>query len=335
MRLAIIGCGAVAEQRYVYALKLAGWTPSVLIDPSAERRGSLGKALGINAVQADRASDVLDKFDAAVVAVPHTVHRPVCEPLLRAGKHVLVEKPMAASVADCAAMNSAAAEGKARLAVVLMRRQAKAGQWLHDAIAAGALGSLKRFVIREGYEYSWPLTTDAMWRPAQAGGGVLMDTGAHTMDQAVWWFGQPSDVEFFDDADGGVEAECLIKLKYPTGLEGLIELTRTRVLSNAVTVTTDRGTVTLGMAGNALTASNPDLLTFKSPTVGAPPFKGITSPDLFVDLFNAFKIYAGGGTANVVTGEEGGKSVALIERCYANRKRLELEWLAYLPSNAA
>jgi predicted dehydrogenase len=334
-RLAIIGCGAVVEQRYVYALKRLGWMPDVLIDPSPERRRSVAKALGIQPREAAVAIEAAADFDAAIVAVPHMLHRPVCEPVLLAGKHVLVEKPMAASSDDCAAMQAAAATGGGSLSVVLMRRQAKAGRWLADAITAGALGALKRFVIREGYEYAWPLTTDAMWRPAEAGGGVLMDTGAHTMDQVVWWFGEPDEIEFLDDSDGGVEAECLVRLRYASGLEGLVELSRTRMLSNALELTTDCTQLTLGMVGNALTSSDPSCLAFVSPSVGAPPFKGITSPDLFVDLFQAFRDLAGGRPAPLVDGAQGARSVALIERCYRARSRLAHEWLAYLPSRAA
>jgi predicted dehydrogenase len=202
-RIAIVGCGAIVEQRYVSALQRMRWIPTALVDISAERRRSVAARLGACQIEAERADVCLDAFDAAVVSAPNAFHEPICVGLLRAGKHVLVEKPMALTAAACAAMNRAAFEGRARLAVSLPRRQDLAGRWLTETIKTNAFGQLRRFSIREGFEFSWPLTTDSLWRKDQAGGGVLIDTGSHTIDQVLWWFDNPSWVEYFDDADGG------------------------------------------------------------------------------------------------------------------------------------
>jgi predicted dehydrogenase len=319
----------VIEQRYVYAFKKLKWMPTTLIDPSPARRKSVGGMLGGSFIEAGRALEVADSFDAAVVSVPHALHEPLCVELLKAGKHVLVEKPMAETAASCAAMNAAAAEGNAKIAIALMRHQAPSLQWLKAALDAGAFGKVSRFSIREGYEYAWPLTTDAMWRKEQAGGGVLIDTGAHTMDQVVWWFGEPSEVEFFDDSDGGVEANCLVKMRWPNGMEGEVELTRTHTLPNAVKITAEKGKLAMGITGTGATG-DAAMLDFQAPA-GKPPFAPIGGPDLFVGLLSNFDEYAQGKeSANVVTGKEGARSVALIERCYAGRKRLDLPWIPYL-----
>jgi predicted dehydrogenase len=114
-RIAIVGCGAIVERRYVSALLRMRWRPSALVDISAERRRSVAAQLGACPVQAEQAADCLDAFDAAVVLAPNAFHEPICVELLRAGKHVLVEKPMALTAAACAAMNRAAFKGRARL----------------------------------------------------------------------------------------------------------------------------------------------------------------------------------------------------------------------------
>jgi predicted dehydrogenase len=328
LRLAVVGCGAVIEQRYVHAFKKLKWMPSVLIDPSPNRSKSVAGMLGGRFAEAGRALELAEAFDAAVVSVPHALHEPLCLELLRAGKHVLVEKPMAETADSCARMNHAAGEGGARIAVALMRHQAPSLRWLKAALNADAFGKVKRFTIREGYEYAWPLTTDAMWRKEQAGGGVLMDTGAHTMDQVIWWFGEPDDIEYFDDCDGGVEANCLIRMHWANGLEGEVELTRTRVLSNTIKLTAEKGRLSLGITGTGVTGDEA-MLGFASP-LGKPPFAPIAGPGLFVHLLSNFNQYAQGrDDANVVTGEQAARSVALIERCYAARKRLNLPWIAY------
>jgi predicted dehydrogenase len=325
-RLALLGCGAVTEKRYALSLAAQQWTPAVLIDPSAERRRVLAEALGAKPVEAARAADVLDEFDAVIAALPHALHQPLCVELLRAGKHVLVEKPMAHTSAACAAMNQAAADGGAKLAVALQRRQSKAGQWLKEALGAGALGKPQRFVIHDGSEYAWPLASDFAWRKESAGGGVLIDTGAHVMDQVIWWFGEPESFEYYDDSDGGVEAEALVNLRWASGLEGLVELTRTRPVSNMVTLHTDKAKVQLPTVGEELRVSG---AKYASPKLGRPPFPAASSQVFFDRQLVEFERLLRGEPAVMASGEEGARSVELMERCYASRRRLDHPWLAY------
>jgi predicted dehydrogenase len=329
-RIAIVGCGAVVEQRYVPVLKQLGWTPSALIDTSAERRRSVAALFGCAPAESEQAIAVADAFDAAIVATPHALHERLCVDLLRAGKHVLVEKPMAATEAACTAMNCAAAEAGAKLAVALFRRQGKAGRWLKEALQANAFGRLHRFEIQEGYEYNWPLTTDSMWRKEQAGGGVLADTGAHTMDQIIWWFGEPDEIEYFDDADGGVEADALLRVRWMSGLKGEIELSRTRTASNALVLESEKGVLTLSMSGNNLGASSDAMLTFNSSEFHKPPFQPTSWMEMFREQLLHFDAYIQGQPTHVVSGEEAARSVALIERCYAVRRRLEHPWIHYV-----
>lgn len=328
LRVAIIGCGAVIEQRYLAAFRKLRWQPSALIDPSSERRKKIASFFSNAPAQAQSAGELLDAFDAAIVATPHNFHEPLCIELLRAGKSVLVEKPMAPTFTACQAINAAASQGKAHVAVALMRRQSPALQWLKEALDAGAMGKLSSFTIREGYEYSWPLATDAMWRKALSGGGVLMDTGAHTMDEVVWWFGEPDELEYFDDADGGVEADCRIKMRWKSGLTGTVDLSRTTTLSNALTLHSDKGTFSVGMTGQGAKAVR-GTFDYVSPTVGAMPSAAV---DLFGKQLAAFERYIRGEPVVLATGEDGAKSVKVIERCYASRQSLNFPWTPYKTS---
>jgi predicted dehydrogenase len=328
IRLAIVGCGAVAEVCHAPALKALRWAPAVLVDPAPARRRSVAAILRVSPIEAARATDVLDSFDAAIVSVPHWLHAPVCVELLRAGKHIFVEKPMAPTVAACAAMNRAAAEGGAKLAVALFRRRFPAGRWLKEAIDSNALGRLRRIVVRDGYDYIWPLTTDFLWRKEEAGGGVLIDTGAHTFDQLIWWFGEPSGLEYADDSDGGVEASCVVRMTWPSGLEGRIELSRTQDLSNTLTLDSDKGRLSIALAGYDVGGS-PGMLDFRSEQLGKPPFRRWRLRPPFRAQLMSFAAWVSGEPAELVSGEEAARSVALIERCYAKRRRLERPWISY------
>ena len=107
-RIAIIGCGAVTERFHLPPLvRRKDCSVTALVDLNTARTEALGRFVP-EAVKAKSGAEVLDRFDAAIVAVPHFLHAPVSIELLRAGKSVLIEKPMALSGAECEAMLEAA-----------------------------------------------------------------------------------------------------------------------------------------------------------------------------------------------------------------------------------
>jgi predicted dehydrogenase/nucleoside-diphosphate-sugar epimerase len=327
MRFAIIGCGAVVEQSHVPALRSLRCRVTGLVDPSSQRRAVIQSALNMGSQESTHVDDLLASFDAAIVAVPHSLHEPICTQLLKAGKHVLVEKPMAISADACSAMMAAADAGQAKLAVALMRRQKKSFLWLKSALDAGAFGTLRRFTIREGMEYSWPLASDAMWRRSAAGGGVLIDGGSHVMDQIIWWFGEPDEIAYQDDCDGeGVEADCIVRLNWNSGLKGEIELSRTRKLSNQIVIEADHGRLELAIYGNTI-SGDATMLRYAAPRIGRPPFAPQTAGQLFAEQLRNFVTYVQGKPANIPSGGEAARSVALIEKCYAHRTYLDRTWL--------
>lgn len=88
------------------AMGLRDATVSAVVDPDVERAKALAHAVGSRS--ASTVEEVLEDIDAAVVAVPSHLHRPVALQLIEAGKHVLVEKPIAPSVEDGLAIVEAA-----------------------------------------------------------------------------------------------------------------------------------------------------------------------------------------------------------------------------------
>jgi len=77
------------------------------------------------------------------------------------------------------------------------------------------LGDGLRFMYREGMVYSWPVSTDAPFRRATAGGGVLTDFGSHALDLLASLFGPPTVRAYADDAEAdGVEANCRAEIAF-------------------------------------------------------------------------------------------------------------------------
>jgi predicted dehydrogenase len=127
--------------------------------------------------------------DAAIVATPNSLHAPQTIALLEAGKHVMVEKPMAVSVAECDAMIDASRSSGASLMVAHCWRFRDEVIELRDRIAAGDLGDIVKS-RSYGVHANWG---PSGWfaDPALAGGGALVDMGVHAIDTARFLLGDP------------------------------------------------------------------------------------------------------------------------------------------------
>jgi predicted dehydrogenase len=128
--------------------------------------------------------------DAAVVATPNALHAPQSVALLRAGKHVIVEKPMATSVAECDEMIEVSRASGALLMVAHCWRFRDEVLAMRERVASGELGEV---VKTRGYG------AHATWGPegwfvdpALAGGGALVDMGVHAIDTARFLLGDPT-----------------------------------------------------------------------------------------------------------------------------------------------
>lgn len=241
IRLSLVGCGAVALAHLPTMLACPRARTSVLVDKSLARAKELAARFDVpHAVDDWRAIE--GQADAAILALPHHLHAPATVDLLERGIHVLVEKPMALTPEECDRMIAAASASGAVLAVGMVSRFFAAAPFVKRLIDDGLLGPIRSFRVREGFVYSWPVASDFMFRK-EAGGGVLADTGAHVLDQLAWWLGPLEIVEYRDDAQGGVEADCEVRLRTRTGGEGTVELSRTRDLGNHWQITGERGEI--------------------------------------------------------------------------------------------
>ncbi len=324
-RIMAVGCGAVTERLFLPALAALRLVPGVLVDTNLARAQELAGSSGAGEVSTDWAS-VARGGDAAFVGLPHALHAPVCIDLLQRGVHVLVEKPMALSAAECDAMIAAGRASGAVLAVGMTRRFLWGGRWVKAALDAGVLGNIESVDVREGFPYGWPVASDFFFRKEAAGGGVLIDTGAHTLDQLSWWFGEAIPKRYRDDSHGGVEADCELTLELAMGAEATVELSRTRELRNTAVVRGALGELEISLHDNHLQGRPRRLLRFRHGgwRGGALPSQGFGAP--FVDEVRNWLDAIAGRATVAVDGAEARRSVALIERCYAIREPLNLPW---------
>jgi predicted dehydrogenase/nucleoside-diphosphate-sugar epimerase len=325
-RVAVIGCGAIAYFALVPALSRMGWAPSVLIDTSPRRLDLLAKRVGRKVIKASDWQSVADSFDVAVVAVPHLFHGPIGSALLSAGKHVFMEKPLAITARECEEM-SAIADGKGvALSVGLLRRYLSVARWTKALVSSGTLGEVTRFEAREGAVSTTDPGSDAILRLDMSGGGVLMDTGPHTLDLILWWLGDVDSVTYADDSEGGVEADCTIDCRLVSSATGRIVLSRTRNLSNSIRIEGTKGFVEVHLYKNEIIGGSANALAFVHEGIGASTMKPQFAANLFDAELTDFRTSVTTGRHVGVSGRDGTKSVALIEKCYLARAFLPSPW---------
>jgi predicted dehydrogenase len=189
-RVALFGCGWI-QDFHARGVLAHG---DELVAVANHREGSasaFAERHGIARVTTDWETLAADpEVEAAIVSTPNALHAPQSVALLRNGKHVLVEKPMATSVAECDAMIDASTASGASLMVAHCWRFRDEVRAMRDRIAGGELGEI---VKTRGYG------VHANWGPsgwftdrALSGGGALVDMGVHAIDTARFLLGDPT-----------------------------------------------------------------------------------------------------------------------------------------------
>lgn len=329
VRLGILGCGAVVERLHLPAARrVEGLEVVALVDRDPGRARELARRFGVPDVRTS--FEELDgRIDAALIALPNHLHAPVAIDLLKRGIAVLVEKPMALSAADARAMVEAAAAAGATLQVGLMKRFARGATLIRGALEQQLLGDVVGFSVEWGPRFHWPVTTDSGLNPSLAGGGVLTDFGSHFLDLLCWWFGEPTAVEYTDDARGGVEADCEVALTFSGAagtVAGVARFSRIRELRNTVRVVGERLTIEWDHEVPDAVRVVPTAWSGPPPSLVYGAAGAQSVQDLFVAQLRSFAASVATGAPAAVSGESVLPSVALIERCYRQRKERVHPW---------
>jgi scyllo-inositol 2-dehydrogenase (NADP+) len=140
------------------------------------------------------AGELLDDpaVELVVVAAPNAVHHDLAAAALRAGRHVVVDKPFALSTADADDLIALAAASERRLSVFHNRRWDGDFLTVRRCVESGVLGEIATFVSR--YDRFRPAPKGGWKEEAVSGSGILWDLGPHLIDQAMVLFGPPRTV---------------------------------------------------------------------------------------------------------------------------------------------
>ncbi|MGI5242736.1 Gfo/Idh/MocA family protein [Dactylosporangium sp. CA-139066] len=172
--LGLVGAGEVAA-RHVQA---ADSVPEVRIAATYDLRPERSTVPDFDALLAHPGVEVV------VLTVPHALHEDLAVRALAAGKHVLVEKPMATTTAACARMIAAAEAAGTVLWVGQQQRQFAHVRAARDLLRSGELGEIRAYREIRSNHYG-PGRPAWFFDPGLAGGGVAMLVGIHTIDRAA------------------------------------------------------------------------------------------------------------------------------------------------------
>jgi predicted dehydrogenase len=188
MNYAIIGCGLIGKKRL--AGLPAGSKLIVACDTNLVRAGELVKLAQTGRVLADYKQAVVDpQVNAVIVATVNAALAEVSAAAIRAGKHVIVEKPAGISVKQIDELISLADKHGVCVRVGFNHRYHPAFRKAREIFESGVMGEL--MFIRARYGHGGRVGYDKEWRadPKLSGGGELIDQGIHLIDLAGWFLG--------------------------------------------------------------------------------------------------------------------------------------------------
>lgn len=185
LRIGLVGAGSISRAHMRAFVENPHVTDVHVADPSEEARDKLAREYGlITLLTADYEELLADeKIDVIDICTPHHLHYPIALAALKAGKHVIVEKPIAVNLKQADEMISTARRLKRRLFVALSQRMLPAHIKAKDIIEQGEIGRPFLGIVNVIANEFERMNDPSNWKgdTRLAGGGALIDTGYHAV----------------------------------------------------------------------------------------------------------------------------------------------------------
>jgi predicted dehydrogenase len=306
------------------------FSPVVMVDWQLHR-AELLKSYFSSCVAETEFTALCGRVDAAIVALPSDLNAQVATRLLQDGISVLIEKPIALTVESARELETTAKNGRAKLAVGFIRREALGVRMAEACIASGMLGDIRQVSVEDGYAFSWKAVNEFRFDRSR-GGGILLDVGSHVLDMFTFWFGDIRIRRYADDCRGGVETNARIELETESGIPGTVELSWTRSLRNTARIAGTRGTLDVEWYANGARLALPgglhtlsgDITGDERLDAGADAF-----PSMFLAQLRRWcaSLQDEAAADNCMAdASEGRRNIELIAACHAMREQLSEPW---------
>ncbi|RZT27705.1 putative dehydrogenase [Kribbella sp. VKM Ac-2569] len=327
MRFALIGAGAIGavHARLIEALGDEAVLVAV-VDQNLERAGKLVSEYGGHAYATASEAYAAEEVDAVGICLPSALHADVAVEALRAGKHVIVEKPVDITLAAADRLIEAQRETGLTVSVISQRRFQPPVAQIRAAIDSGALGRVTSGIAESAFFRPQSYYDGDDWRGTLAidGGGALMNQGIHALDLLVWMLGRPVQVSAQTGrlAHSGIEVEDLAgaSIVFESGAIGLMLASTAAYPGRPVRLTIhgDRGTAVL---------DDDQLAYFASADSSEPEVPVLAGPDGWgpVELAHLaqYRDFIGAireGRPPAVTLEAGRRSLATVLAVYESAR---------------
>ncbi|HOX38226.1 MAG TPA: Gfo/Idh/MocA family oxidoreductase [Candidatus Brocadiia bacterium] len=235
LRVGLIGCGGIMYGHVQRLLSTGKVDIVAMMDPIAEhiaRHKAAAPAIKDAAEFKDYKKLLAAPLDAVCIASPHVPHANQIVDSLKAGLHVLCEKPMVTSIADAKRVLAAEKKSKKVLLLSYQRHYHQIFRYLRRVAKSGQLGEIQ--FIQALQCQDWKRGVGGTWRqdPKIGGFGQILDSGAHLLDILMWTMDlRVTEVSaFMDNCETRVDINSAVAAKFSCGAVGNIS-----IIGNAAT----------------------------------------------------------------------------------------------------
>ena len=265
-----------------------------------------------------------DEIGAVVICSETVRHRDLVMAAVEAGKHLFVEKPLAAAANESREMAEAIAASGLLFSTGFFLRSLAAHRFLRDEIAAGRMGKVTRIHVSVAHAGALDGWFDDEWRwmvdPSLAGFGALGDCGSHGVDLILWLLGDDADLVHATARTGSVTGRYGSIDEYGHAELGFAAGTHASVWASWTDLASPVQLVVSGTEAHATIIDG--RLTYRQGGIGD---RSERHPDLPDELPHAFESFleavAGGSSGHLVTAAEAARCASVIESLYLAAQR--------------
>ncbi len=327
-KLAVIGVGKISLASHIPAALASPLVSlAAFVDPDVKRAKSFADEFGLDIEIAARIGDLKGSVDGALIAAPNHLHAPLAIECLENGLDVLIEKPLASTVAEGRAITEAEQKTGKTVSVGYCTRHYPNYRLFKDLLARQYFGRVHKFAYQFGTPGGWSTFSNYLMDRQTVGGGVLVVTGTHFLDRMLDLFGFPDELSLQDDSLGGPEANARLLMSFGEGetqIQGYAHFSKSAKLRSGMVLDTEKGHVLLADNQTDLTLyphDSPDIALKLHRT--AP---GRQRANQFQLQIEDFVHSCRNGQPPAVSARDGLLSLELLEAAYANRRAFAENW---------
>jgi UDP-N-acetyl-2-amino-2-deoxyglucuronate dehydrogenase len=343
IKFALVGCGRIAKRHseLLGLNQIDGAKLVAVCDNVIDKANKIAAQFKVPAYKDMDEMMRSESIDVVVVLTPSGLHAEHVINLSKYGKHIMVEKPMALTIKDTENMIYACDVNNIKLFVVKQNRFNVPVVKLREALDAGRFGKLTLGTVRVRWARHQAYYDQDLWRGTWGmDGGVLTNQASHHVDMLEWMMGDVESVfAKMTTALADVETEdtAIVTLKFKSGALGIIEATtaaRPTNLEGSISILGENGTVVVaGIAVNEMQTwvfedeQEGDSSVLEEFSVNPPNVYGFGHQAYYEHTIDCIK----NGSANLVDGLQGRKSIELINAIYESAETGKEVFLKFQP----